>query len=197
MTLVVSRDNVLQETLNQFETVDDINLKGDLKIFFIDEEADDAGGVIWEWVNLLIDELFDQDKEFFVMKMNGDEPFYEPHPQALAQIMEFTGQIIGKALLEGIPISAKLSWLMLREMLDNEPTLDDLEFYDPQVHKSMKYVMQDDVDPEELALTFTVLDDGQEVELIEDGSERTVTKDNREEYLNLMLKYYSMTRALE
>ena len=188
---------MLQETLNQFETVDDINLKGDLKIFFIDEEADDAGGVIWEWINLLIDELFDQDKEFFVMKMNGDEPFYEPHPQALAQIMEFTGQIIGKALLEGIPISAKFSWLMLREMLDNEPTLDDLEFYDPQVHRSMKYVMQDDVDPEQLALTFTVLDDGQEVELTEDGSERTVTKDNREEYLNLMLKYYSMTRALE
>ena len=193
----MSRDNVLQETLNQFETVDDINLKGDLKIFFIDEEADDAGGVIREWINLLIDELFDQDKEFFVMKMNGDEPFYEPHGDALAQIMEFTGQILGKALLEGLPISAKLSRLMLWEMLEDEPTLDDLEFYDPQVHKSMKYVMQDDVDPEDLALTFTVLDDGTEVELIEDGSQWTVTKDNRDEYLHLMLKYYSMNRALE
>ena len=59
VTLVISWDNVLIETLNQFETVDDINLKGDLKIFFIDEEADDAGGVIREWINLLIDELFD------------------------------------------------------------------------------------------------------------------------------------------
>jgi hypothetical protein len=51
----------LQETLNQFSTVPDINLKGRVKIhiFFIDEDADDAGGVIREWINMLINKLFD------------------------------------------------------------------------------------------------------------------------------------------
>ena len=65
ITLVINRDNALEETLNQFDTVEDINLQGNLKIFFIDEEADDAGGVIWEWINILVQELFDQEEPYF------------------------------------------------------------------------------------------------------------------------------------
>ena len=86
---------------------------------------------------------------------------------------------------------------MLWEMLGSEPTIDDLEFYDPAVHQSMKYIMGEGVDPEDLALTFTVLEDGEEIELIDDGAEKYVTINNKHEYLDLLLKYYSMNWALE
>ena len=119
--------------------------------------------------------------------MNENEPVYMIKPDAPCEILNFAGQIIGKAMFEGLPISAKLNWLLLWELMYSEPILEDLKLVDPQLYKSMEYIIKDEVNAEDLGLTFTVLDDGEEQELMEDGAEIEVTNENKEEYVEMLL----------
>ena len=198
VTLVINRNNVLEETISQFETVGDLNLKGKVKIFFVDEEAQDAGGVIKEWIDLLIDSLFSQELGHFELNCETEEPFYTLSPDASPEIMLFAGKIIGKALYEGIPISARLNPLLMKEIAGEDLTIEDMKFYDPQVYNSLKYMAgASEAELESLGQTFTVMDNGEEVELRSEGFEMTVTKQNRGMYFTLFLKYYSSIRCLE
>lgn len=104
ITLVLSRDNVLDETLNQFSTVDNLDLHKDIKIFFIDEDARDAGGVIREWLSIITEQLLKPEAKNFEMLQNGEEIFYTIHPEATFEMLHFAGQIFGKAIFEGVPI---------------------------------------------------------------------------------------------
>ena len=52
------------------------------------------------------------------------------NPDAPLEIMNFTGKIIGKAVFEGIPISAKFSRLFMKEMTDQDLVLEDLKDFD-------------------------------------------------------------------
>lgn len=104
LTLVLSRDNVLDETMNQFSTVDNINMHKDIKIFFIDEEARDAGGVIREWLSIVTQELLKPEAKNFEIIKNGDESFYTIHPEASFEMCHFAGQMFGKSIFEGMPL---------------------------------------------------------------------------------------------
>ena len=67
-----------------------MNIQGQIKIFFIDEDAQDAGGVIKEWINILIDKIFSQDLGLFVPKTES-ETFYTINPTADLEKIHFAG----------------------------------------------------------------------------------------------------------
>lgn len=50
ITLVIDRNNIIEDTLNQIETTDYFDFHKEIKIFFIDEVAQDAGGLLKEWI---------------------------------------------------------------------------------------------------------------------------------------------------
>ena len=139
VTMVVNRDNVFEETLNQFATVGDLNLQGAVKIFFIDEEADDAGGVIREWIDLMVDHMFKQEAGIFEAKENEGEIFYCIRPDAPIDLVQMAGKVIGKALFEQIPISVKINPLLLREICHQDLELEDLEHFDAQLFRSLEF----------------------------------------------------------
>ena len=58
ITLVVNRYNVVQDTINQMQSVDGFNMHKEIKIFFVGEEAQDAGGVFKEWIFLVLRDIF-------------------------------------------------------------------------------------------------------------------------------------------
>ena len=64
-TLVVSRENILEESFNQFMTTYELDLKKAMHIFFVDEIAQDIGGVYREWYTALFDEIFSSKTNFF------------------------------------------------------------------------------------------------------------------------------------
>lgn len=73
----------------------------------------------------MTDELFKEDRCLFQSKVE-DEVFYLINPKADFELIEISGKIFGKALFEGIPIQARLSNLLLKELLDLDLELDDL-----------------------------------------------------------------------
>ena len=56
--LVVSRNNILEDSLNQFKTNKDIDLKRPLHVFFLDEDSNDIEGMYREWFSCVFKEFF-------------------------------------------------------------------------------------------------------------------------------------------
>lgn len=48
--LVINRKNLFQESFDAFQTMKELDLHKELQIYFIDEKAQDAGGVEREWI---------------------------------------------------------------------------------------------------------------------------------------------------
>lgn len=195
ITLVLSRQNILEETLNQFATVDSLNLHKDIKIFFIDEEARDVGGVIREWLSIMNEEILKPENKTFEMITNGEDTFYTIHPESTFEMCHLAGQIFGKAIFEGAQIDGVISRLLMLKILAIDPTLEDLKFYDEQLYASLAYLNSDGVDAADLYMDFTVMDNGNMVELKEKGSEIPLTNENKAEYIQLILDYYTFKRA--
>ena len=98
MQLVISREHVLRDSLAQFATVDNFELHKEVKIHFIDEVGQDAGGVIREWLHQLMLQIFDGGL-FKAGPIKGigediDLPTY----------YNFAGQVLGKSLFERAPV---------------------------------------------------------------------------------------------
>lgn len=53
ITLVIERENILRDSFEQFRTTDDFDLHKEIKIFYVNEVAQDAGGLIREWITSL------------------------------------------------------------------------------------------------------------------------------------------------
>lgn len=77
-------------------------------------------------------------------------------------------------------------------LLSQHPSLDDLELWQPEIAKSFKYILDyKDEGPLEdiLARTFTidyeVFGEKTTIELVEGGKEKYVTKENRQEFIDL------------
>lgn len=195
ITVVLSRENILDETINQFSTVDDLNLHKDIKIFFIDEDARDAGGVIREWLSLVTQQILMPESKNFELVKNGEESFYTIHPECSFEMCHFAGQIFGKATFEGIPIDCRLSRLLLMKVLAVEPEFDDLKYYDEVLYSSMAYLNNDNINLEDLWMTYTLMDNGKNVELIENGNEIPITKENKAQYFKSIVDYYTSERT--
>ena len=63
--LVISRNNILKETFNQFMTNTNLNFYRKIQIHFVDEKAYDDGGVEREWYSSLFEEIFSESNNYF------------------------------------------------------------------------------------------------------------------------------------
>ena len=71
-----------------------------------------------------------------------------------------------------------------------------MQFYDAQIYKSFTYMLKNPNEVESLSLTFAVQEENEVVNrLVEDGENVAVTKQNLNEYIGKMIKYYSLMRA--
>lgn len=48
--LVIEREKVVEDTINMIQSTDGFDWHKEIKIFFVGEEAQDAGGVLKEWI---------------------------------------------------------------------------------------------------------------------------------------------------
>lgn len=143
-TLVVSRNNILEESFNQFITTTDLDLRKSMQIFFVDEAAIDIGGVYREWYSSLFDEIFANKNGFFfkvIESAKGKNSYFIPTDNrniALNTLdyFEFIGKILGKALFDKITIKGNLNIVLLKLIINQEIELEDLEYIDSGVNKN-------------------------------------------------------------
>lgn len=196
--LVVRRDHLLEDSFELVRAMKPYQLRQRWRVVFAGEPALDAGGVMREWFTLLFAELFDPEFGLFASTV-GDERSYwinaisgslrEDH----LTYYEFAGRLVGKAILEEHLMPVHLALPFLKHILGVPISFSDLQFLDDEIYNSAMMVKKiDDIEPLCLDFTATRLVNGKPevVELIEDGANIDVTRENRARYLEALFKYH-------
>ncbi|PPQ89897.1 hypothetical protein CVT25_004840 [Psilocybe cyanescens] len=184
-----------------FDRLAEVDLKAPVEIAFIDqfgqEEAGiDGGGVFKEFFTSLCQEVFDTDRGLWLANKKN-ELYPNPHAYATEahslNWYRFIGRILGKAMYEGILVDVAFAGFFLAKWLGRQSFLDDLASLDPDLYNGLIFLKHYTNDPEDLSLNFTVAIDEfgvtKTVDLIPNGSNVAVTKENRLMYIYLVSHY--------
>ncbi|KZT59622.1 HECT-domain-containing protein [Calocera cornea HHB12733] len=175
-------------------------LKGPVAITFRDqwgniEAGIDGGGVFKEFLTSLTREAFDVNRGLWLA--NARQELY-PNPHSYAREsrqlnwFRFMGRVLGKALYDGILVDLAFAPFFLGKWLGKRSFFDDLASLDPELYNGLVYLKHCE-SPEELSLNFTVTDSElgvtRTIDLLPNGSNITVTRENRLRYIALVASY--------
>ncbi|WRT64716.1 uncharacterized protein IL334_001650 [Kwoniella shivajii] len=195
----IRRTNIAQDGFDELGELGPA-LKGRIEITFVDqygltEAGIDGGGLFKEFLTNLSKEVFDTNRGLW-LATDQNELYPNPHSYATESHQlnwyRFIGQILGKAMYEGILVDVSFADFFLAKWLGRQSYLDDLNSLDKELYKGL-IILKNYPRPEELALNFAITEDEfgvkHTVDLIHNGSEIAVTAENRHEYIQLVCKY--------
>jgi E3 ubiquitin-protein ligase NEDD4 len=187
--ILIDRSNVLRDTFGQLLTIPNFDMRQEIKITFMDEPAQDAGGLMREWLNALIENMLFKESKMFIMKSNG---YYVIPPLGACTNEDnyfFCGKVIAKALYERMPIQQFLSKIIYLQILNKEISLQHMAYYDPDIYKSLNFLRTNHID-ETMGFTFTLSILNQEtsevenIDLLPNGSSTYITEANKELFIS-------------
>ena len=200
--IVVSRNKILEDSLNQFKTVQGLNLKRSLHIHFIDEEAKDVGGVYREWFSCLLHEFLVSNKKLFTINTNSGPGKntvlvnYESEENGnILEYYEFFGKIIAKALIDRILLNENLNYVLLKQLMKRQITFDDLKYIDIEIYSSLKEINKSNIEEPNLNLPFVwnirdrTTNELKRIELIENGANTAITNQNKAQFLEKVTEF--------
>eukprot|EP00656_Telonema_subtile_P038245 TRINITY_DN4292_c0_g2_i2.p1 TRINITY_DN4292_c0_g2~~TRINITY_DN4292_c0_g2_i2.p1 ORF type:complete len:430 (+),score=106.55 TRINITY_DN4292_c0_g2_i2:888-2177(+) len=194
------RAELTNDSWNQVSALTVQQMRSDWTFQFAGETntGDDAGGITKEWFEIMTKEVFNEGIGLF--------KFTEAHnlayqineysdcnqPQHLVWF-KFTGRMMAKALLEGLPLKAHLAPTLYKHMLQVPIRLEDLKGVDTEQYNSMVY-MKDNSVTDIFFETFSATTNneiyGERVcDLKENGRNIEVTDENKNEYMSLYLEW--------
>ncbi|RKP02374.1 hypothetical protein CXG81DRAFT_10844 [Caulochytrium protostelioides] len=174
-----------------------------LNVRFTDEEGVDAGGVTREWFSVLARQMFNPDYALFKPSA-VDKITYQPNraswvnPDHLSYF-KFVGRIIGKAIHDGRLMDCYFTRSFYKQLIDVPVDYKDMEAFDPDLHKSLVWMLNNDItDIIDETFSIETEDFGEKktIELKPGGAELPVTEENKREYVDLLVKQ-KLTTAIK
>ena len=189
-TLVVSRDNILEESFNQFMTTHELDLRKAMQIFFVDEIAQDIGGVYREWYSVLFDSIFNNK---FFYPAEGHTYYIsvnKPDQDNYSLYYEFFGKIIGKAIFDKITIKMNLNIVLIKQILDMEIVLEDIKYLDINYYNSLKSLLGNKLGETDLPFVWVIKKDNEDIEyeLIENGKNTYINDTNKSIFVEKVIR---------
>jgi E3 ubiquitin-protein ligase HUWE1 len=169
---------------------------GKINVKFINEDGIDAGGVTREWYHVLAQQIFDPNFALFE-PCAADKQTYQPNKHSSVvddhlSFFKFVGRVIGKAIYDGRLLDAYFSRAFYKQILGRSVDMRDLESIDPEFHKSLQWMLDNDI-TDIIDQEFTIEDDsfGEKkiAELKPGGAKVAVTEENKAEYVRLVCAY--------
>ncbi|KAK7575962.1 hypothetical protein V9T40_012248 [Parthenolecanium corni] len=200
----VSRSEIFEESYRIIMKMRAKDLRKRLMVKFRGEEGLDYGGIAREWLCLLSREmlnpqygLFQYSREDnYTLQINPDSSINPEH----LSYFHFAGRIIGIAVFHGHYIDGGFTTPFYKMLLNKPITLDDIEGVDPDLHRSLTWLLENKIEPEELDASFAVEVNSFGVlkahELKAGGQNIQVTEENKKEYVKLYVNYRFM-RGIE
>ncbi|KAJ3143786.1 hypothetical protein HK101_003081, partial [Irineochytrium annulatum] len=192
----IRRAHVFEDSYHQLHgrTGDEIKY-GKLAVRFHEEEGIDAGGVTREWFSVLARQMFNPDYALFKPSA-VDKVTYQPNrdswinPEHLSYF-RFVGRVIGKAIYDNRLLDCYFTRSFYKAMLDIAVDYKDMEPIDPEFHKSLEWMLNNDI-TDVLDLTFsTEIDEfgrSKILDLKPNGRNIPVTQENKLEYVKLIVE---------
>jgi ubiquitin-protein ligase E3 C len=176
-------------------------LRGKVQVTFINqhgaqEAGIDGGGVFKEFLDDLIKEAFDPNKEtkllFTITPLQTLAVNMETADQKdILQHYEFLGRVLGKAVYESILVEPQFCLPFLNQLLGKQNALEDLKNLDDEFYANlMKLRSMSATDIENLGLTFELqLGPSRTIPLMPGGDSMPVTQQNVVHYVHLVAHY--------
>jgi E3 ubiquitin-protein ligase HUWE1 len=169
---------------------------GKLNVKFHGEEGVDAGGVTREWYAVLAQSIFNPGYCLFE-PCAADQLTYQPSQRSWVNpehigFFRFIGKMIGKAIYDGRLLDAYFSRAFYKQMLGRKVDIRDLESVDPEYHKSLVWMLENDITGViDLDFSLEVEEFGAKkvIDLKENGSQIPVTEENKQEYVTLVVEH--------
>ena len=104
------------------------------------------------------------------------------------------GTILALSLKKNIPSPYHIKYSFYKLLLGKESSIRDLQFIDPVLYQSIKWILdpQNEDQIDDLCLTFTYVDNDSNTadvqELKKGGSDILVTRENKDEFINLIVQ---------
>ncbi|XP_078061143.1 putative E3 ubiquitin-protein ligase HERC4 [Mustelus asterias] len=193
--LFVDRTEILQNTLTQLRSCNDRQLRGSFKVCFKDESAFDYGGVSQEFFSVITEKLCTQPKTLKIYEESRLVWFPEWNPE-IDDIFRLMGILCWLAVFHGFVADFHFPLALYKKLLNVKPTLDDLKDLSPTLGRNLQELLNyEDDDIEDIfCFNFTVgreMIDGTitEHELIPDGKNIPVNRQNRKQFVDCYVDY--------
>uniref|UniRef100_A0A8C4E4R3 HECT-type E3 ubiquitin transferase n=1 Tax=Dicentrarchus labrax TaxID=13489 RepID=A0A8C4E4R3_DICLA len=199
----VSREEIFEESYRQIMKMRPKDLKKRLMVKFRGEEGLDYGGVAREWLYLLCHEMLNpyyglfqySTDNIYTLQINPDSSINPDH----LSYFHFVGRVMGLAVFHGHYINGSFTLPFYKQLLGKPIQLNDLETTDPELHKSLVWILENDI-TSVLDHTFCVEHNAfgkfLQHELKPNGRNIPVTEDNKKEYVRLYVNWRFM-RGIE
>ena len=192
--VTINRDKLIESSIEELSKV---NLYREIKVKFKGEEEGDAGGIMREWLTSLFKEFQKPENKLFTkadttdfsLKVYNDGNFNKNK----LKIFDFIGKIFVLALLDELTINSCFNIYIYKIILDEPVDIEDLVFIDTEIYHSIKKLQNlEDFSNLELYFAENEKDENgniKNVNLILDGANIPVTKDNVKYYFQKKIEY--------
>ncbi|KAG6544026.1 hypothetical protein Mapa_014549 [Marchantia paleacea] len=194
LVLTVRRSNLITDTLQQLSSYNVQELKKPLKVVFDGEAGIDEGGVTKEFFQLLVRDLFSVSYGMFTYIEESRTLWFNRNSMESANEFRLVGIVLGLAIHNGVILDVHFPLTVYKKVMGKEMQLDDLKDVQPQLFRGLQQLLDYDGDVEgTFCLTFQVeyefFGEIKTHDLIPDGSNIPITKDNRKRYVDLYVHY--------
>ncbi|KAJ1654727.1 hypothetical protein IWQ61_005394 [Dispira simplex] len=192
----VRRDHIFEDTYAEIMRHRPSELKKRLYIKFDGEDGLDYGGLSREFFFLLSHELFNPSYCLFEYSCHDTytlqiNPHSDVNPDHL-NYFKFIGRALGLAIFHRRFLDAFFVTSFYKLILRKRITLADMESIDADVHRSLTWMLQNDI-TDVLDLTFSLEEErfGElvTIDLKPDGRNIMVTEENKSEYVELVTNW--------
>ncbi|KAM7542104.1 hypothetical protein Aperf_G00000007794 [Anoplocephala perfoliata] len=195
LTLEVSRENLISDTLDYLALHSKADLKRPLKVRFRGEEAIDDGGVLKEFFILIMRELLNPAYGMFKVYKDSRMLWFNENNLESPGMFTMVGALCGLAIYNNNIIDLCFPTALFKKLLGEVPNLDDLNELDPTAGRSLQSLLDyEGTDVEDVfCINFETAVDNygvvERVPLIPNGCETPVTHANRELYVENYLDF--------
>ncbi|XP_058798265.1 probable E3 ubiquitin-protein ligase HERC4 [Phymastichus coffea] len=195
VTLNVSRENIVADTLRELSEYSSDDLKKPLRVKFYGEEAEDAGGVKKEFFMLLLKEILDPKYGMF-KEYEETRAIWFSEDSFEDEVMYFLiGLLCGLAIYNFIIIELPFPLALYKKLLKEPVSLADLKDLSPVLARSLQSLL--DYEESDLEAVFSlnfevtkeVFGEKKVYELIRNGSKTPVTIHNKNQFVDLYVDY--------
>ena len=156
----VTRNDIFEDSYQQIMNMRVRDLRKRLLIKFRGEEGLDYGGLAREWIFYLSQQMFDpyyglfeySREDVYTLNINPNSSVNPDH----ISYFYFVGRVVGMAVFHGHYIDAGFTLPIYKQLLGKQCNVDDLENVDPTFHKSMMWILNNDITGQLDDQTFTI-----------------------------------------
>lgn len=201
----VRRSHIFEDSFAEITRQSATDLKKRLMIKFDGEDGLDYGGLSREFFFLLSHEMFNPFYCLFEYSAHDNYTLQiNPHsginPEHL-NYFKFIGRVVGLAIFHRRFLDAFFIGALYKMILGKAVALADMEGVDADFHRSLQWMLDNDISGGILEQTFSTEDERFGVmtteDLIPNGRNIEVTNENKKEYVDLMVKWRIEKRIAE